>query len=105
MVGVPDEYRPLNLLLQLDLQGDPELLDELIRVAGDPSVETYDIGTDACGVSVNGSQVTVELGDGNGSSATFSRDDFRDALMQFQRVLDDPPPEPPRSRPRWQPPF
>jgi hypothetical protein len=103
LVGVPAGYEPLNLLLQLELQSDPEFLDRLIRVAGDPEVNTYEIGGDVCWVSIAGSQVTVDTDDG-ARAVTLDRAEFRDALVQFQQLLAAPPPEPPRTRPRWQPP-
>jgi hypothetical protein len=103
LVGVPEGYEPLNLLLQLDLQPDPDLLERLIAIAGDPSVETYEIGGDVCWVSVAGATVTVDTGDG-ARAVTLAREEFRDALLDFRNLRDQPPPEPPRTRPRWSPP-
>jgi hypothetical protein len=103
LVGVPAEYQPLNLLLQVELQNDPEFLERLIRVAGDPEVDSYEIGGDVCWVSIAGPQVTVDTDDG-ARAATMDRAEFRDALEQFRQLLAAAPPEPPRTRPRWHPP-
>jgi hypothetical protein len=104
LVGVPDGYEPLNLLLQLDLQPDPDLLERLIAIAGDPSLETYEIGGDVCWVSVAGPRVTVDTDDG-ARAVTLAREEFHDALVDFRNLVDQTPPEPPRTRPPWTPPV
>jgi hypothetical protein len=103
LVGVPPEYEPLNLLLQLELQHDPDWLASLIRVAGDPAVDSYQVGGDVYWVSISGSRVTVD-NEHDGRAATMDRDEFRDALVQFQQALANPPPQPARDRPPWRPP-
>jgi hypothetical protein len=103
LVGVPAGYQPLNLLLQLDLQTDPDFLDSLIRVAADPEVERYEVGGDVCWISVVGSQVTVDTDDG-ARAVTLDREEFREALVRFQELLAAPPPVPSRTRQPWRPP-
>lgn len=104
LVGVPEAYEPLNLFLQLDVQHDPDFLEDLIRETGDDSVERYEVAADTCWVSFLANKVTVGRQDDR-ASTEMSREDFREALLSFRRALAAPPPPLPRTGPRWQPPF